>query len=184
MKAYVVIEGATDARLIAKLLPDDLLQETEIVAASELSSLTSKARTLLAIHRKPVVAIRDADTVNQSAADQLYDDMNSLIRAVSAGLPYRVIVMVPETEVLLFEVPDAIERATGQQLSSEDRVQARFAPAEVITRLGGGQSKATVFFQVVDALTEAEVETLRQTSQIRELIEFLSEVVLAEPQTA
>src|SRR5436309_859747 len=112
MRAYVVVEGTTDVNLITRLLPPEVLQQTAVVAGGGRSNLTSVARTLLVTRRKPLVVLVDADTVDESSVLQRRREIEELIRQISAGVPFKVFIMVPEIEALLFRVPAALERIT------------------------------------------------------------------------
>ncbi len=184
MKAYVVVEGPTDVSLITRLLPHEVQQQTAVVPAGGRANLTSAARTLLVTRRKPLAVLADADTVDESAVLDLRRETEQWIRAVSGGVPFKVFMMVPEIEALLFRVPAAVERITGQQLSADSIAQSRYRPGRAILQLG--QDKSGIIEQVVNGLTEEEVNVIRAASPIKELINFLSEQVVPQqiPQTA
>ena len=184
MKAYVVVEGLSDAKLITSLIPQQIQQQTTVVPAGGRNNLTSAARTLLVTRRKPLAVLVDADTVDESSVLDLRRETEEWIRAVSGGVPFKVFMMVPEIEALLFRVPVAIERITGQPLSADNMALSRYKPHQVIQQLG--PDKSVIIEQVVNGLTDEEVNVIRETSPIKELIEFLSEKVVPkqQPQSA
>jgi hypothetical protein len=184
MKAYVVVEGLTDAKLLSNLLPPAILQHSAIVEAGGRANLTSAARTLLVTRRKPLAVLVDADTVDESSVLDLRRETEEWIRGVSGGVPFKVFMMVPEIEALLFRAPAAVERITGQQLSADNMTLAKYKPHQVILQLG--QNKTEIIEQIINGLTAEELHAIRETSPIKELIVFLSEKVATkqQPQTA
>ena len=182
MKAYVVVEGPADVKLITCLLPQEIQRQVAVVSASGRSNLTSVARTILVTRRKPLVILRDADNIDQSSTEHLRSETEEFVRAVSVGIPFKVFLIVPEIEALLFTVPAALERLTGQQLSPGDLALAKFRPKQVIMKLG--LSNTSGIEQIVKGLTEQERNEIREVSPIKEMIDFLSEVTLAMPQLA
>ncbi len=184
MKCYVVVEGPTDAGLITRLLPVEIQQQAAVVLAGGRANLASVARTLLVTRRKPLAVLVDADTVDQSTAIQARRDIEGLVRAASGGIPFKVIMLVPEMEGLLFRAPEALERITGQPLSADTLALARYNPLQAIMQLGPG--KSAILEQVVKGLTDEDVDAIRDAAPIKELIEFLTETVAPkhQPQTA
>lgn len=184
MKAYVVVEGHTDIKLITGLLPEEIQQHTAVVVAGKRSSLVSVARTLLVTRRKPLAIFADADTVDESSVLSLRRQREELLQAVSGGVPFKVLLVVPEVEALLFAVPEAIERIAGQQLSADNLALAKYNPCQVLVQLG--KNKQVFIEQFADTLTDEELNRIRETSPLKELIEFLSENVVSirQPQSA
>lgn len=184
MKAYVVVEGLTDIKLITSLLPQEIQQHTTVVPAGGRTNLASVARTLLVTRRKPLAVLVDADTVDETLVLELRRDTEALLRAVSGGVPFKVFMMVPDIEALLFRVPAAVERITGQRVSADNMALFRNQLSQVILQLG--QGKGVIIEQIVNGLTAEDLDLIRETSPIKELIEFLSEKVIPkqQPQTA
>lgn len=176
MNAYVVVEGLTDSKLIASLVPHDFQRQITIVPAGR-GGLTSMARTLLVSRRKPVVVVADSDTTDEHSMRQLRREMEELIRAVAGGIPFKVILMVPEIESLFFRAPAAVERVAGRSLTAEQLAMANFKPSAVIRQFG--QTESGAFDQIVSGLTPDEIDLLRDAVPIKQLIEFLSEHSMA-----
>src|SRR5437588_12121575 len=105
MKTYLVVEGPADVIIGTRLLPPALQQHAVIVPVGGRGNVTSVARTLLVTRRKPLAVLVDADTLNEAAVGQLRWDIEDLLRALAAGLPCKVLVAVPEIEVILFRAP-------------------------------------------------------------------------------
>lgn len=180
MNAYVVVEGPTAANLLTRLLPHELQQQTAIVPAGGRTNLTSVARTLLVMKQKPLAVLLDADSVDESAVRQKRLETEELIRAISGGVPFKVFMIVPELEALLFAVPAALERIAGRKLSPDTLALSRYNPRRAILQLGQGPSD--IIEQVIHGLTADEVNVIRQVSPIQELIQFLAERVAVKQQ--
>lgn len=178
MRAYVVVESLTGEPLVARLLAQEIQQQTMVVPGRGRGSATSVARTLLVSRQKPVAVLVDADTFVDGPTTHLRQETKELVRMASAGAPSQVFVVVPKLEVLLFQVPAALERIAGHPLSPVSLAVSRYDPALVIRQLG------RTVDQVVNGLTDEEVNVIRDASPIKELIAFLAEQVTPLPQTA
>jgi hypothetical protein len=134
--------------------------------------------------RKPLAVLVDTDTVDESAVMHLRQEMEDLLRAVAGGVPFKVFTMVPEIEALLFRVPAALERVTQQKLSADNMALSRYQPRQAIIQLS--QNKRAILDQILNELTPEELNVLRETSPIKELIEFLTQHIVRkqQPQTA
>lgn len=119
------------------------------------------------------------------AASRGLQTLEELVRSTTAGVPFKVVLAVPEIESWLFVVPEALERVSGKKLSPDQRDLGELRPKEVLAQIFKDQGPFSVA-KLADELTETELQTLRETSPRRELIEFLMEQVnkKTEPQWA
>lgn len=176
MKAYLLVEGSSDQVLFKRLLPAEIGRATAIVAAGGRSNITSKARSLLVLKQTPVAVVADTDTVETSAVERQRESLEELVESAAAGIPYKVILAVPEIESWFFMVPEVLERLSHKQLSSEQCELGKLRPKEVLRQLFRDQVSWSID-KMVGELNEAEVEKLRETDSGKELIEFLTEQV-------
>lgn len=176
MRAYLLVEGETDLALFERLLPPQILPETSIVAVGGRSSIASMARSLMIARGKPVALVADADTVERNAVEQRFQALDELVGSAAAGVPYKVIVAVPEIESWFFAVPGVLERLSGKTLSPEQLELGTLRPKEVLRQLFKDRVPPH-FYRLVGELTESEIQTLRETEPRKELIEFLTEQV-------
>jgi hypothetical protein len=121
MRVFLLVEGDSDLALFQRLLPSEIQSETTIVTAGGRSNITSKARSLMVTKRRPLALVTDADAVEKDAVEQRFQTLEELVRSATAGVPYKVILAVPEIESWFFVVPKALERLSGKKLSSEQR---------------------------------------------------------------
>ncbi len=182
MKVYLLVEGNSDQALFQRLLPPEIQPEITIVAGGR-SNITSIARSLMVTRRRPLALVADADTAEKGAIEQRFQILDELVRSVNAGIPYKIILAVPEIESWFFEVPELLERLSGKKLSPEQQELGELRPKEVLRQIFKDQGPLPLH-GLASELTEAEVKTLRETKPRKELIEFLAEQVnrKTEPQ--
>jgi hypothetical protein len=185
MKTYLLVEGNSDRALFQRLLPSGIQPETTIVAVGGRSNITSKARSLMVTKRRPLALVTDADAVENDAVEQRFQTLEELVRSATAGVPYKVVLAVPEIESWFFVVPNVLERLSGKSLSPEQRVLGGLRPREVLKQLFKDQGDVSID-QLANELTESEIKTLQETQPRKALIEFLTEQVNkeAEPHSA
>ncbi len=187
MKVYLLVEGNTDLALLRRLLPPEIQPETAIVTAGERSNIASIARSLarsLRVTRgRPLALVADADALGKDAVNERLQTLDELVGSVAAGVPYKVILAVPEVESWFFDIPEFLERLSGKTLSPEQRELGELRPKEVLRRLFNDRGPAFVG-KLADELTDTEVKALRETQPRKDLIEFLTTQVMtsAQPQ--
>ena len=131
MIAYVVAGRQSDIDLLKALLPADLCQEVWFTAAGGISAVVSLASSLIAVRETPVAIAIDADSIDPSTIRERRRDVEGLIRSVSPGIPFKVIIAVPALEGILFHHLPLLRRLlTGEfpRRSSRSRKQNRTAP--------------------------------------------------------
>lgn len=186
MKAYVVVEGPSDLTLLTRLLPPEVLQHTAVIVGGGRSNVISVARTLLVTKRKPLAVLVDADTMDEAAVLQQRRDTEELLRAVAGGVPFKVFIVTPSVDGLLFRVPAVLERITGQKLSADILSLSRYAPHRAILQMAQNkdvQSKNVLMELIVNGLTTEEANVLREESPLRELIRFLLDHLVLKQQS-
>ena len=104
MNAFLVVKDIADVKLVTSLLPPEIQRQITVVAAGDRSNLTSVARTLLVTKRKPLAVLVNAGPVDGNSALGLRRETEELLRAVSGGVPFKVFMMMPEIEAMLFTV--------------------------------------------------------------------------------
>jgi hypothetical protein len=175
MKSYLVVEGATDAAMLRAILPSDLLQNAVLTIGGGRSNIVSMARTLLVTRRKPVAVFADADTVDDRMTNERLHESSDLLASVAAGVPTKVILVVPEIEVLLFQAPRLLPRIFGKPIPEDVRIMANNQPKRALDRLlelaPGEKSVA----DVIKSIDGEDVKALRAAAPIHALIEFLQQ---------
>ena len=110
MKTYLLVEGQSDLAFFRRLLPPEIQPQTAIVTVGGRSNITSMARSLMVMKRRPVALVTDSDAVEKVAVEQRQQTLEELVGSASAGVPYKVILAVPEIESWFFAVPEVLER--------------------------------------------------------------------------
>jgi predicted ATP-dependent endonuclease of OLD family len=95
MTVYIVTEGQSDADLLKRLMPKELLEGVTIVPAGGLSSVKSLASSLLVRRRKPVAIVIDADSAEPELIQERRQSIEEVIESVAGGVPVKVVVAVP-----------------------------------------------------------------------------------------
>jgi hypothetical protein len=101
MISYIVCEGTFDVELLKYILPQDLLNDVEIVAAGGLSAIKSLSRSLLVRRQVPVAIVADADSIVPELVQERHNSIEELVRSVSIDTPVKVILAVPSIEIIL-----------------------------------------------------------------------------------
>ena len=141
MNSCVVTEGNFDGMLLARLIADEQERyNVEISGGGGKSAVFSFARTLLAVRRIPVAVVIDADSPEQDAALECQRDAEEVNGDAAAGLPLRVLVAVPELEILFFHRPELLRRVYslwgGRERASDGTGPTEPAPRSPETRPG------------------------------------------------
>ncbi len=135
MKAYVVVEGETDIVILRTVLPAELLEEVFMTPAGDRSNITSIARTLLVTRRKPVAELVDTASVDERIIRERRQTTQELLKAVAAGTPTKVILLIPSIEAIFFASEDLLSRMIGKPIPHDVRLLARGSPKEALERL-------------------------------------------------
>jgi len=173
MSVAVLCESNLHGMLLAALLaPEQARGEVEVRVVEGLSSGFSFARTRLAVRRLPVAVVIDAESPEPEAALERKHRTEEIIGDASGGVPYHVAVAIPELEILYFEIPDLIRRTFGA-VDEHTLELARLSPRRAIARLAPHEELVHACFRLVRALEGADIDAIRATDLIRELIDFV-----------
>ncbi len=165
MAAYVVTQYPSDAEMLRRSLPPELLGTIVFVPAGNLSDVKSLACSLIVARRIPVAVVLDAHTTDPELLCERQQGLDEVIGFVTSSVPFRVILVIP-----------TIEEALYPRLS--DRLKASVASngsgsAEPISLGNADQAPPTPFLELLDTLTPDEIESARNTPAVKELVEFL-----------
>ncbi|MDF5720317.1 MAG: hypothetical protein PUP91_07515 [Rhizonema sp. PD37] len=99
--AYLITEYKETALILKHLLPQHLMQVTEIVATSTRSSAQSLAGTLMSKRSRPVALVLNANTIDTSSIQEQLTTITTLLLPASSGEPYQVFLAAPTVVILL-----------------------------------------------------------------------------------
>lgn len=177
MIAYIVCEGSFDVQLLKIVIPEELLNKVEVVAAGGLSAVKSLARSLIVRRQVPVGVVIDADSVAPEVVKERLKSVEELVESVSANIPFKVIAAVPEMEIIFFQDIALLSRLLGYEPSQDMLTSAAFQPCKTLQKLlSQSHHEKHSFSQIINQLTNEDLKILRQAPFIQELIHFLQSV--------
>src|SRR5262249_40554258 len=152
-----------DIAILKAVIPDESLEDVFLASAGGRSYIASIARTVLATRQKPVAVVIDTDAVAQRLISEQVRTMQDLLHDVAAGVPTKVVPMIPEIETIFFQAPGLLPRIFGAPLSEEIRLLARFSPKEALGRLFQHSSGPKTIGELLNALDDDGIDSLRST---------------------
>jgi hypothetical protein len=171
-----VTERSSDAEILRNVLPAAALESVQVVESKSDYDAESRAMSLLAEKRLPVVLVLNARTNDESMIQQRQADLGYLLRSYAGPVPFKLAIAVPELEVIFFQDRRLIETLIGKTLTDLEWQFAQRHPQELLDTVAGGK---TAFVEnVLNLMTEEELQLLRQHPLIEELNAFLSKLVL------
>ncbi len=179
-RAYIFAEGPTDAELLRRIVPQDILQDSEIVMAGGSSGIPSLARSILVRRKTPVAVLMDSDSVNPELIEERQRSMEEFIRAADASVPVKVVSAIPEIEAWFMVSPELIERLVGQPVSIDELTHGRAEPKAFLERLAKGNKRTWNAHQAIAELDTRDIERIRAIPQVAELNQFLERVKRGE----
>ena len=90
--------------------------------------------------------------------------------SIASSPKWKVVVIAPEIEGLLFEDRDVIEALVGHPITDTDFTSGSFNPKTVLKQLLHGKSLAEVYGRKLQHL---DLGRIRETSPIRDLQSFI-----------
>ncbi len=181
MNAYIVCEGAFDRQLLQRVLPEELLNNVEIVAAGGLSAAKSLARSLLVRRQLPIAIVVDADSVAPELIQERLNTIEEIIESVSVNTLVKVILAVPSMETIFFQDNLLLSRLLGYKPSQELLSLAAFQPREALQKLLSQANQKPSRLQMITHLTHDDLEILRKAPVIQEIMQFLDSVQVPAP---
>jgi 5S rRNA maturation endonuclease (ribonuclease M5) len=176
MTAYIVCEGERDAQLLKRLLPEEFVSNVEIVAAGGISAVKSLARSLIVRRQSPVAIVADADVIIPEQVEQRLKDTEEIVGNIAANTPVKVILAVPTLETIFFQDISLLSRLLGYAPSQDMLSLAVHQPWQALKQLISQSSNLQSQSQLVEQLTNEELEILRKTPVVQEVIQFLRSV--------
>ena len=171
-KAYIITEGNQDVVILKRLLSQAIIQEMKFVDGSGQYGARSLASTLLATRSIPVALVTDADTEDDSLVSEQLDALNYLLHQASPGIPFKVLLAVPEIEIVLLQNRRLIEKLAERSFSDLEWQLAQSKPKRFLEAVFGKDTP--VIKKILTSTSDDEIQTLQQHPLIQDLITFLS----------
>jgi hypothetical protein len=179
-QAYIVTESPTAALLIEKLLPTELTNAITYVPRTDYSWARSTASVLVATKPSPVVLILDADSVDPEAISDRREINEELI-GFTKTKRIKVILAVPEIEILLFQERAILEEVLDCEISAVDWARAEFIPRSILQKLLTNGPQPMTLAALLDQLTPAMIAKLRHHPLLQEITAFLVQTPAVPP---
>ncbi|HUY87954.1 MAG TPA: hypothetical protein VMV10_04385 [Pirellulales bacterium] len=180
-RAYLLVEGASDAAFLRRILPEEALRDVELVNAGGSSEIPSLARSLLVRRRRPVAVVMDSDSVDPDLIEERRQSTEDVIRLADASVPVKVISAVPQIEAWLLAAPDKIERIVGEKISEEWLALGKANPRRALASLAEKNQRRWDTNQAINALDDEDIKRIRSIPEVEELSAFLEEMHDARP---
>lgn len=170
-KAYIVVEGPSDAQILRALLDQTLLEDVKFINGEGKYGAETMARSLLLDRHLPVLLVIDADTSNLEAIHSYQQDLDFLTRSAALGTPYKILQAVPTIEAVFLQDRALFERLIDRQFTDLEWQLGQQQPKELMSQYPEG---ARSFIQTtLSHLTDSMRHTLRQHPLIQEITTFL-----------
>lgn len=168
-KTYIITEGEFDSALLNQILPDitERPKSVSIIAARGYSSALAIARSVLLQTGQPALLLMDADTNDPSRVKEKQSFIEEYVKI--NGLSCKVILAVPELEILFFDNKGALENALQLTISDDYWHLAQLAPKRALEELAGDPREAANRL-LSDRQFRSQIE---QTPIINEIRSFL-----------
>jgi hypothetical protein len=181
MIAYIVCEGDFDAQLLKTVLPVNLLTDVKVVdvkvvAGGRVYALKSLAMSLIVSRRAPVLIVIDADSAVPELVEHRRNDIEEIVGMVAGKIPFKVVPAVPEMENIFFQDTSLLSRLLGYVPPQNLLDRAVFQPKQVLDELIARSNQIQDISQLLDRLTDEDIEILRSSSVIQEIMNFLQSV--------
>ncbi|MFN6483830.1 MULTISPECIES: hypothetical protein [unclassified Nostoc] len=175
-QAYIITEGNQDIIILKRLLPQSIIQEIKFIDGSGQYGARSLASTILVARSIPVALVTDADTEDDSLVSEQLDALNYLLSQASPGIPFKVLLAVPEIEIILLQNRPLIEKLAKRSFTDLEWQLAQSKPKMFLEAV---LSKDTpVIHKILTSASDDEIQTLQQYPLIQDLINFLSSVAV------
>lgn len=141
-KTYIITEGEFDSALLKQILPDITThnQAVGVIAARGYSSALAIARSVLLQTGQPALLLIDADTNDLSRIKEKQSFIEDYVRI--NGLSCKVILAVPELEILFFDNKGALEDVLQKEISEDYWNLALLSPRKALEELTGDSREA------------------------------------------
>ncbi|MFG6099804.1 hypothetical protein SPB21_31465 [Leptothoe sp. ISB3NOV94-8A] len=181
-KAYIVVEGPSDAEILRALLDETLLEDVKFINGEGKYGAETMARSLLLDRYLPVLLVIDADTSNSDAIHSYQQDLEFLTRSAAVGTPYKILQAIPTIEAVFLQDRPLFEQLIGRQFTDLEWQLGQKQPRELLNQHPEG---AIQFIQTtLSQLTEQTRQTLRQHSLIQDITTFLTTQVHSSDRVA
>lgn len=179
-QAYIVTENPNAALLIAKLLPTAITDTVTYVPRTDYSWARSTASVLVATKPSPVILVLDADSVDpETISDRRV--INEELIGFAKTKRIKVVLAVPEVEILLFQERAILEEVLDCEISDVEWARAEFIPRTILQKLLNDSPHPMTLETLLDQLTPTMIDKLRHHPLLQEITAFLVPTPVLQP---
>lgn len=164
---YVIVEGVFDKFLLERILPEEILAHNKIIVGNGDNLALSKARSLLIAADLPVVLIVDADSTEPATIEEKRDFMVQSLRQFSESDHFKVVLAVPELEIIFFSSRAMIEEVIQGQITDQQWESAQYRPKKTLRDI---LQTENIQSTLADLLTPVVINKLRKTDFVHDVI--------------
>jgi hypothetical protein len=164
----LIVRGEAMALVFRKLLEPELGPELRVFDAYSAGSSVSLARSIL-LNRKSVVAL-----VTDSKPDelrQMHRSIAYLLISVDCADMWKFVLLVPETEVLLFQDQGVLRQLLGREPREEELTRGRTRPRRTLEQLLRFKGSA-LDEELCRRLETVDVSPLSEHPAVRQVRQF------------
>lgn len=167
---YFVIEGISGRILLEKMLPPEFVSKTKFIVGSGYNTAISKARSILVTSEIPVYILVDSDTTDPYIVDEKKDYINQMLAHVSLSDRFKVLVSIPETEILLFHDKSVFESLFSVKVDDRQWEHAKYEPKKTLMELIENYDSDYMCEVLSNRLTDDMAKKLRENEIIQNII--------------
>ncbi len=173
----VVTEGETDLLILQALLEiSHRNRPVEFMAAGGWSGADSLARSILVRGESDVALVVDADSTDLDRIEARRQFLQMSLGSVASHSEWRVFVMVPETEGLLFIDQHVLENLIGHNVIGNILDRGRLKPKKMLQELTGRELSLEFYQDLLPRLRSMDLSRIRNQSPLAELAAFVNGV--------
>jgi hypothetical protein len=176
MITYILCEGAFDAQLLKTVLPENLLTDVGVVVGGKVYNIKSLAMSLIVRRRVPVLIVFDADSVVSELVELRRNDIEEIVGFVAGKISFKVVPAVPEMDIIFFQDVSLLSRLLGYIPPKDILDMAVYQPRKALEQLLSRSDLIHDRSEVIDRLTNEDIEILRSSSVMQEIAHFLLSV--------
>jgi len=118
-----------------------------------------------------------ADLIDPDLTQECRNSIQEILESVlSINVPVKVILAIPRMETMFFQDKVLLSRLLGLDITSETMIWANFQPRQALEKLISQSDNYQSKSQIINQLVHEDLEIIRKSSVIQELVQFLQSV--------
>jgi hypothetical protein len=174
MKTYFVTEDQCDQLILQRILGAVASSKDFSVGNGGVrSGAVTLAMSLLMMRESPVALVLDAGSSDDARIVEERVTLESLLASVAVRSRFRLVLAVPQIEILLFPDRDTATKIFGRKLTDVEWTRAQFQPREMANELLNNNGKTRTIEKMVARLPARILQRLAEQPLIAELRQFM-----------